>query len=156
MPAPTTTSPSRSAWLNCLHACVPSCAEHPTGDDEVTEVVTSSFRLDLLGHRAFVGDREARLTPTEWAIAEYLARLPGRLVTYRQLITAVWGPSYDPDPNLLRVHMGHIRRKLEVDAARPTALHHRLRHGIPIRQQQPDLDASFTAMALIFTASLWC
>jgi len=91
----------------------------PTGDDEITEVATSSFRLDLVGHRAFVGDREARLTPTEWAIAEYLARFPGRLVTYRQLITAVWGPSYDPDPNLLRVHMGHIRRKLEVDATRP-------------------------------------
>ena len=75
--------------------------------------------LDLVGHRAFVGDREARLTPTEWAIAEYLVHFPGRLVTYRQLITAVWGPSYDPDANLLRVHMGHIRRKLEVDAARP-------------------------------------
>ena len=52
-------------------------------------------------------------------MVEYLVRYPGRLVTYRQLITAVWGPTYDPDPNLLRVHMAHIRRKLEVDGARP-------------------------------------
>jgi two-component system KDP operon response regulator KdpE len=91
----------------------------PGAEESVAEVVTASFRLDLVGHRAFVGDEEVRLTPTEWAIVEYLVRYPGRLVTYRQLITAVWGSSYDPDPNLLRVHMGHIRRKLEVDGARP-------------------------------------
>jgi two-component system KDP operon response regulator KdpE len=87
------------------------------------EVITSSFRLDLAAHRAFVnaaaGTLEVRLTPTEWAMVEYLVRYPGRLVTYRQLITAVWGATYDPDPNLLRVHMAHIRRKLEIDGARP-------------------------------------
>jgi two-component system KDP operon response regulator KdpE len=91
----------------------------PTGESEMTEVVTSSFRLDLVAHRAFAGDEEVRLTPTEWGIVEYLVRFPGRLVTYRQLITAVWGPTYDPDQNLLRVHMAHIRRKLEADPARP-------------------------------------
>jgi len=95
----------------------------PSGDDAAAEVTTSSFRLDLVAHRAFAAQRaddgEVRLTPTEWAIVEYLVRYPGRLVTYRQLGTAVWGASYDPDPNLLRVHMGHIRRKLEIDGARP-------------------------------------
>ena len=98
---------------------------NPTADEATAEVTTSSFRLDLAAHRAFVHHRgvddhvEVRLTPTEWAIVEYLVRYPGRLVTYRQLITAIWGPSYDPDPNLLRVHMAHIRRKLEADGARP-------------------------------------
>jgi two-component system, OmpR family, KDP operon response regulator KdpE len=95
----------------------------PSTQESKAEVTTASFRLDLAAHRAFVneatGDGEVRLTPTEWAMVEYLVRYPGRLVTYRQLITAVWGPTYDPDPNLLRVHMAHIRRKLEVDGARP-------------------------------------
>jgi two-component system, OmpR family, KDP operon response regulator KdpE len=95
----------------------------PADGESMPEVITSSFRLDLAAHRAFVGDEpddvEVRLTPTEWAMVEYLVRHPGRLVTYRQLITAVWGPSYDPDSNLLRVHMAHIRRKLETDGARP-------------------------------------
>jgi two-component system KDP operon response regulator KdpE len=91
----------------------------PDADESVADVTTSSFRLDLVAHRAFVGEEEARLTPTEWSIVEYLVRYPGRLVTYRQLITAVWGSTYDPDPNLLRVHMGHIRHKLEIDGARP-------------------------------------
>ncbi len=85
------------------------------------EVSTASFRLDLIGHRAFVGTEreEVRLTPTEWSIVKYLVRNPGRLVTHRQLVTAVWGQSYDPDPNLLRVHMGHVRRKLEPNPATP-------------------------------------
>lgn len=92
--------------------------EHP-------DVETEAFRLDLAGHRAFVGtdraDRtEVRLTPIEWGIVGHLVRNPHRLITYRQLVTAVWGPTYDPDQNLLRVHMGHIRRKLEVDSARPS------------------------------------
>src|SRR4249919_2736498 len=89
----------------------------PTAEEATADVITPSFRLDMAAHRAFVDDRalggqvEVRLTPTEWSIVEYLVRYPGRLVTYRQLITAVWGPSYDPDPNLLRVHMAHIRHK---------------------------------------------
>ena len=85
------------------------------------EIATADFRLHLMAHRALVGadEREVRLTPTEWAIVAHLVRNPGRLITYRQLVTAVWEASYDPDPNLLRVHMGHIRRKLEPDPSRP-------------------------------------
>ncbi len=90
------------------------------GTDEVAEVVATGFHLDLVGHRAYIADgTEVRLTPTEWSMVEHLVRHPGRLITYRQMVTSVWGPTYDPDPNLLRVHMAHIRRKLERDPARP-------------------------------------
>lgn len=90
-------------------------------DPDVSEIVTSGFRLDLRGNRAYVGPDsiETRLTPTEWAIVRHLVRNSQRLITYRQLLTAVWGPAYEPDQNLLRVHMGHIRRKLERDHTRP-------------------------------------
>jgi two-component system KDP operon response regulator KdpE len=101
----------------------------PEGAPEPTEVVATDFRLDLPGHRAFVRRRagvtgaideaEVRLTPTEWGIVDHLVRFPGRLITYRQMMTAVWGSTYDADPNLLRVHMAHIRRKLEHDPSRP-------------------------------------
>jgi len=89
--------------------------------DDPAEVTTAHFRLDLAAHRAFVGTDldEVRLTPLEWGIVAHLVRNPHRLVTYRQLLNAVWGPTYDPDPNLLRVHMGHIRRKLEPDPSIP-------------------------------------
>jgi two-component system KDP operon response regulator KdpE len=90
-------------------------------DSPLPEVTTSAFRLDLAGHRAFVAPdtQEVRLTPTEWGMVIHLVRNPERLITYRQLLTAVWEASYDPDPNLLRVHMAHIRRKLEPDPSRP-------------------------------------
>ena len=93
----------------------------PDAPPESPEVVADHFRLDLPARRAFVGaaGEEVRLTPTEWSIVAYLGKNPGRLITHRQLVTAVWGPTYDPDPNLLRVHMAHIRRKLEADPSRP-------------------------------------
>jgi two-component system KDP operon response regulator KdpE len=94
--------------------------------DDLATVETDRFTIDLAAHRAFVRSSnregapvEVRLTPTEWAIVAHLVRHPHHLVTYRELITAVWGPDYEPDQNLVRVHMGHIRRKLEADSTRP-------------------------------------
>ena len=88
---------------------------------ESPNVVTSAFRLDLAGHRTYVGaiQTETRLTRTEWGIVGHLARHPRRLVTYPQLRTAVWGAFARSDDNLLRVHMSHIRRKLEPSPAKP-------------------------------------
>jgi two-component system KDP operon response regulator KdpE len=82
-------------------------------------VETDTFRLDLADRRAKAKGVDVHLTPTEWAMVEFLARHPERLVTQRQLIDAVWGPNYEPDGNLLRVHLTHIRRKLEADPSRP-------------------------------------
>jgi two-component system KDP operon response regulator KdpE len=83
-------------------------------------VVTAHWTLDRSAHTLMGMDHEQiRLTPTEWAITEHLTRHPRRLVTQRQLVDAVWGPTYEPDANLLRVHLAHIRRKLEPDASRP-------------------------------------
>jgi two-component system KDP operon response regulator KdpE len=48
-----------------------------------------------------------------------LVRNPGRLVSQRQLLHDVWGPEFATQTNYLRVYMGHIRRKLEPDPARP-------------------------------------
>jgi two-component system, OmpR family, KDP operon response regulator KdpE len=82
-------------------------------------VTTDEFRLDLAAKTAIRGTTDVRLTPIEWSLVEQLVRNPGRLLTQRQLITQVWGPHYEPDSNLLRVHLTHIRRKLEPDPARP-------------------------------------
>jgi two-component system, OmpR family, KDP operon response regulator KdpE len=93
----------------------------PDAPDMSAEVVTEQFRLDLAAHRAFAGPEgaEVRLTPIEWEIVIRLVRNPNRLITYRQLFTTVWGPTFDPDNNLLRVHMAHIRHKLERNPGEP-------------------------------------
>jgi two-component system KDP operon response regulator KdpE len=62
---------------------------------------------------------EVRLTPTEWGLVEVLVRSAGKLVSQRQLLQDVWGPQYGEETNYLRVHMAHIRRKLEPDPSRP-------------------------------------
>ena len=63
--------------------------------------------------------RTVSLTPTEWRLVEVLVRNAGKLVTQRQLLHEVWGPTYDTEANYLRVHFANIRKKLEPDPSRP-------------------------------------
>ena len=81
-------------------------------------VTTDHFTVDLSAKRVTRAGNEVRLTPTEWAIVEYLVRRDGMLVTGVELLRAVWGPEYGTETNYLRVHLAHIRRKLEPETGR--------------------------------------
>jgi two-component system, OmpR family, KDP operon response regulator KdpE len=85
----------------------------PTEAADIASLTTPDFMLDLATHRVTREGSEVRLTPTEWAIVELLVRHEGRLVTARHLLQTVWGPSYGTETNYLRVHLAHLRRKLE-------------------------------------------
>jgi two-component system KDP operon response regulator KdpE len=84
-------------------------------------VETPDFVVDLAAKRVRAGadGEEVRLTPTEWGLVEVLVRNAGKLVSQRQLLQDVWGPQYGDETNYLRVHMAHIRRKLEPEPSRP-------------------------------------
>jgi len=86
---------------------------------EAARVETDDFTVDLAAKRVTGHDGEIRLTPTEWGLVEALVRNAGRLVSPRQLLQEVWGPQYHDETNYLRVHLAHIRRKLEPDPPRP-------------------------------------
>jgi two-component system, OmpR family, KDP operon response regulator KdpE len=91
--------------------------------DETPVVETPDFRVDLAAKQVTRPDGTAvRLTPTEWHIVEVLARNAGKLVTLQQLLRDVWGTTYTEDSNNLRVHMAHVRRKLEPDPSQPRYL----------------------------------
>ena len=92
----------------------------PAAEEPVIE--TPDFRVDLADRRVTAGDQEVHLTPTEWGILDVLLRHPGRLVSQRQLLQQVWGPSYERETNYLRVYLAQLRRKLEPDPARPRYL----------------------------------
>lgn len=62
---------------------------------------------------------EVRLTPIEYRLLAILATHAGRVITQRQLLQEVWGPAYGERAHYLRVHMGHLRQKLEEDPAQP-------------------------------------
>ncbi|QWC85159.1 response regulator [Nocardioidaceae bacterium] len=85
-------------------------------------VTVGDLTIDLARKRVRRGDDEVRLTPTEWAFLELLARNLGRLVTREQLLREVWGPAYSQESHYLRVYAAQLRRKLEQDPARPRHL----------------------------------
>jgi two-component system KDP operon response regulator KdpE len=86
---------------------------------ESAVVQTADFTVDLAAKRVTGPEGEVRLTPTEWGLVEVLVRNAGKLVSQRQLLLEVWGPEYGEETNYLRVHLAHIRRKLEPDPSRP-------------------------------------
>jgi two-component system KDP operon response regulator KdpE len=89
-------------------------------DGQQPVVATEHFRVDLATKEAWTADGErVHLTPIEWGLVEVLVRSPGRLVAQRQLLQAVWGPEYGDESNYLRVHMAHVRQKLEPEPSRP-------------------------------------
>ena len=90
-----------------------------------TPVQLGRFRIDLANHTIQAEDDTedaVRLTPIEWQLLEALVRHPGKLVSQRQLLQQVWGPSYLNQTHYLRQYMTHLRRKLEADPSRPRHL----------------------------------
>jgi two-component system, OmpR family, KDP operon response regulator KdpE len=86
---------------------------------EAPVVETDHFTVDLQAKRVTSSAGEVRLTPTEWHLVETLVRNAGRLVTARQLLEEVWGPQYIDESGYIRVHLAHVRRKLEPNPSHP-------------------------------------
>ncbi|MHB1487206.1 MAG: response regulator [Acidimicrobiales bacterium] len=82
-------------------------------------IATEDFSVDLIAKRISTSTGETRLTPTQWRLVEVLVRNQGRLVTHRQLLQEVWGPSYTNQNHYLRVFMAQVRQKLEPNPSRP-------------------------------------
>lgn len=80
------------------------------------------LRIELGKRRLFVGEREVHLTPIEFRLLAELVRNAGFVVTHRQLLEKVWGPSYVEHSHYLRIYMGQLRHKLEADPTRPRYL----------------------------------
>lgn len=85
-------------------------------------VEVGTWVVDLARKRVAVAGVDVRLTPTEWAFLELLARNVGRLVGREQILREVWGPGYLHETHYLRVYAAQLRRKLEADPAHPRHL----------------------------------
>jgi two-component system KDP operon response regulator KdpE len=59
------------------------------------------------------------LTPIEYRLLAFLTAQPGKVLTHRQILREVWGPSHVESSHYLRIYMGHLRHKLEVDPTQP-------------------------------------
>jgi two-component system KDP operon response regulator KdpE len=82
--------------------------------------VVGDLAIDLVSHRVVVAGNTVHLTRIEWQLLHTLATNSGRTLTHRQLFAAAWpGRTYGDAQHYLRVHMTHLRRKIEREPARP-------------------------------------
>lgn len=75
--------------------------------------------IDFAARKVLVGEKDLRLSRTEWSLLEELARHAGRVLTHEQILTRVWGPEYRDDLEYLRVWVSRLRHKLEDDPNNP-------------------------------------
>jgi two-component system, OmpR family, KDP operon response regulator KdpE len=92
--------------------------------------------IDVLDRHVARAGAEVHLTPIEFDLLSVLAQHHGRLVTHRQLLREVWGPEYGDETHYLRVHVAHIRAKLEPDPSRPQYLV--TEPGVGYRLREPE------------------
>ena len=78
--------------------------------------------IDLVSRRITRGDEEIHLTPIEFRLLGELLAHPDKVMTHRQLLLAVWGPTFVEHNHYLRIYMGHLRQKLEQDPTLPRYL----------------------------------
>jgi two-component system KDP operon response regulator KdpE len=85
-------------------------------------VEAGALTIDVPARRVTRDGAVVRLTPTEWSLLEVLVRHAGRMVSQRDLLHEVWGPTYEKETNYLRVYVAGLRKKLEEDPAAPRHL----------------------------------
>jgi DNA-binding response OmpR family regulator len=84
-----------------------------------TMLRTGALQLDLLRRRVTHRERELELQPTEFRVLEFMMRHAGQVVTRTMIFEAVWGCRFDPGTNLIDVHVGRLRKKVDVPGERP-------------------------------------
>lgn len=89
------------------------------GGIEEPVFVLDQLRVDVARRQVFVRDEERHLTPTEYRLLTTLMKHAGKVMTHRQLLLEVWGPDSTYENHYLRVYVGQLRQKLELDPARP-------------------------------------
>jgi two-component system OmpR family response regulator len=86
-----------------------------------TMLKVGPISLDLIDRVVRRGDRVIELLPREYKLLEYLMRRPGQLVTRAMLLESVWHYRFIPETNLVDVHIGKLRRKID-DEGEPSLI----------------------------------
>ena len=86
---------------------------------EVPVLRVGNLEVDAVRHRATRAGAELKLTPKDFELLSFLSKHAGRVLTHRQILTAVWGPAHTEDTQYLRVYVGQLRQKVEEHADDP-------------------------------------
>ena len=82
-------------------------------------IVRGRIVIDRERFRVFRDNEELRLTPKEFELLIFLAQHPGRVLTHRTILKAIWGPNAVDQPEHLRVLVGSLRKKIEINPSTP-------------------------------------
>jgi two-component system KDP operon response regulator KdpE len=91
-------------------------------EEEISVFKLGDLVVDLSAHVVTRGDREIKLTATEYALLRLFVRHQGRVLTHRYILREVWGPKSEEHRQYLRVYVTHLRQKIEADPAKPSLI----------------------------------
>lgn len=103
------------------------------GEDRGGVLRGGDLVVDLDRHHVTRAGETIELTPTEFRILVTLMGRPGKVLSARQIVTAVWGPEYADDTGYIRRYVWHLRRKLERDAQQPVYIRNERNVGYSFR-----------------------
>lgn len=89
------------------------------GAEAQTKLVVEDLSMDLLRQHVQRGDASINLQPREYKLLEYLMRHAGQVVTRAMLLEHVWGYHFDPQTNVIDVHVSRLRQKIDRDFEQP-------------------------------------
>jgi len=98
---------------------------------------SGGLRIDFESRRVWRNGSEIRLTPTEYDLLKFLVQNADKALTHGMLLRAVWGPEYAGESQYLRVYIPQLRRKVEIDPARPRFIVTEPGVGYRFRTEEP-------------------
>lgn len=102
-----------------LLARIEALSRRASAAAEATRLRVADLDLDLLARRVTRGERSIELTTKEFQLLEYLMRRPGQVVTRTMLLEGVWNLHFDPQTNIIDVHMSRLRNAIDKGHAKP-------------------------------------
>ena len=83
------------------------------------ELINGGIRMDLVRHEVFLNNEKKAFTPKEYDLLRYFMVHRGKILTHKQILKDVWGETHKDDMQYLRVYVGQLREKIEVDSNNP-------------------------------------
>ena len=102
-----------------LLARIRAALRHASESDNQALFQLADLEVDLSSRAVRKGGSEIRLTPIEYALLRLLVLHAGKVLTHRFLLAEIWGPKSEEQTQYLRVHIAHLREKIEDDPAQP-------------------------------------
>jgi two-component system OmpR family response regulator len=102
-----------------LTARLDALARRARGNDTETQLTVADLRIDLLARKVSRNGKPIALQPREFALLEYLMRHAGQVVTRTMLLENVWEYHFDPQTNVIDVHISKLRQKIDAPFDKP-------------------------------------